>query len=225
MAKRLVILAVLLIGLRCAAPVRAADVNKIIDGWLANQTNIQSWASDFTQTRKVRSLTQPLVSTGQVWFAAPQNFRWQVGSNQTIAIRNEDAMLVVYPRLKRAERYDFSAAGATQWKDTLQLLQSGFPRSRENLEQQFQVLSATRTNALWSLDLQPRNQAARAMMPVIRLLLSTNFTLAGTELVFADGSSMRNDFTNSRTNADTAGKFDLTIPPGWRVVEPFQSAR
>jgi hypothetical protein len=59
-------------------------------------------------------------------------------------------------------------------------------------------------------------------MPQIQVLLTTNLTLAGTELVFADGSRMRNEFSEIRTNIDVGGKFDLTIPAGFKLVEPMK---
>jgi outer membrane lipoprotein-sorting protein len=213
----------LIILFLCALPCLAAEQEQIIASWLRKQTNVQTWAADFIQTRTLKALTQPLVSTGRVWFAAPQNFRWELGSNQTIAIRSNETMMVIYPRLKRAEKYDFAAAGPSEWKDTLSLLQSGFPRSRTEIDQQFKILSLTETNNLYELALQPRSVGARKMMPQINVLISTNSTLAGTELVFVDGSTMRNDFQNIRTNVSVERKFDLTIPPEYKLVEPLKS--
>src|SRR6187401_3301800 len=97
----------------------AASADQIISGWLASQTNIQTWTADFTQTRALKALSQPLVSTGQVSFAAPQNFRWELQKDHTIAIRQNDTMLVLYPRFKRAEKYDFENSGRSEWKDAL----------------------------------------------------------------------------------------------------------
>ena len=210
-----------LLGLR----VLAIDQEQVIAGWLAKQTNVQTWAADFVQTRNLKALTEPLVSTGRVWFAAPQNFRWELGQNQTIAIRSNETMLVVYPRLKRAEKYDFAAAGPSEWKDALSLLQSGFPRSRADIDHQFKILSLTETNNLYDLALQPKSAGARKMMPEIDVFISTDLSLAGTELRFVDGSSMRNDFRNVQTNADVAGKFDLNLPPDYKLVEPMKAAR
>jgi outer membrane lipoprotein-sorting protein len=69
--------------------------------WFAAQTNLQSWAADFTQTRSLKVLAQPLVSTGKVW-VAPSRFRWELGQPaQTIALRQPDQMFIIYPRLKR----------------------------------------------------------------------------------------------------------------------------
>ena len=203
--------------------VNGIDHEQIMSRWLAQQTNVQTWAAEFTQTRNLKALAQPLVSTGQVWFAAPQNFRWELGNNQTIAIRKDETMLLIYPRLKRAEKYDFKKAGSSEWKDALSLLQSGFPRSRADIDGQFKILSLTQTNDLYQLAMQPRALGARKMMPQINLFLSLNSTLAGTELVFMDGSTMRNDFRNVQTNVNVTGKFELGLPPEYKLVEPLKA--
>ena len=204
---------------------RAAEIDAIVNGWLAHQTNVQTWAADFTQTRTLKGLAQPLVSTGQVWFAAPQNFRWELGRDHTIAIRSNETMLVIYPRLKRAEKYNFENTGRSEWKDTLALLQSGFPQSRADLDRHFNSVSVTKTNDLVELHLEPKSAGARKMMPRINVLLQTNLTLAGTELVFVDGSRMRNEFVNVRTNAEVAGKFNLDVPTDFKLVEPMKGRK
>ena len=99
---RIYVFALLLSSLSLAA----AEIETVVNGWLAQQTNVQAWSAEFTQTRSLKALSQPLVSTGQVWFLAPQNFRWELGKNQTIAIRSNETMMVIYPQLKRAEKYD-----------------------------------------------------------------------------------------------------------------------
>lgn len=215
----------LLTILLASLSVAAMEPDESINAWLANQTNIQSWTADFTQTRSIKALTQPLVSTGRVWFGSPQNFRWELGRDQTVAIRSNDTMLVLYPRLKRAEKYDFEKSGRNEWKDALALLQSGFPRSRADLDKQFKIISLSRANGLFQLALEPRSPGARKMMPQINLLLSSELTLAGTELIFIDGSRMRNSFRNVQTNADVAGRFGLEFPSDFKLVEPMKGKR
>lgn len=206
-------------------PAVAAELEPVLGKWLAQQTNISSWEATFTQTRSLKALTQPLVSTGRVWFAAPQNFRWELGSNQTIALRKDDLMLVLYPRLKRAEKYDFTAAQHNQWKDSLSLLQTGFPRSRAELEQQFRIIALNETNSLHQFVLEPKSAQARKMMPQIKLYLDpSEYTLAGTELIFADGSAMQNMFHNIRQNGPVPEeRFSTNLPPDFKVVEPLRS--
>ena len=106
----------------------------------------------------------------------------------------------------------------------MSLLQAGFPHDRKAFEAQFQILSLAETNGVWQFSLQPKSVFARRMMPELRIGLATNdFSLASTELVFVDGSRMRNDFTNAVVNPPVAqGLFDLSLGPDFSVVEPMR---
>lgn len=196
-----------------------------VQQWLAAQTNLRTWSADLTQTRQLKTLTHPLVSTGHVWFAAPNKFRWEIGSPaQTIAVRSGEEMFVIYPRLKRAEKYPLTGDRMGPWKDTLGLLEAGFPRSEAEIERQFRVAQVTTSHDIQSLHLEPRSASARKMMPRIVVSFSTNdFTLRATELHFGDGSVMRNDFRNGKINPaldDTLFQPNLTADV--KVVEPMK---
>ena len=103
---------------------------------------VHTWSADFVQTRALKTLTQPLVASGHISFAMPNDFRWELGQPaQTIALRHGDEMFVIYPRLKRAERYPLGAGTPAEWRDTMSLLQAGFPHDRKEFEAQFQILS------------------------------------------------------------------------------------
>lgn len=202
----------------------AADTNAVLDGWFAAQKNLQSWSADFTQTRMLKTLTQPLTATGHVDFAMPDKFRWELGKPaRTIAVGGGGQMFVIYPLLKRAERYPLGQNAPKQWRDTMSLLQAGFPHNRKEFEAQFQVLSLVETNGVWQLALQPKSQFARQMMPELQLGLATNdFSLTSTEMVFVDGSRMRNDFTNAALNPTLDKElFHWQPPADFKVVEPL----
>jgi hypothetical protein len=50
---------------------------------------------------------------------------------------------------------------------------------------------------------------------------ASDYGLAATEMKFADGSSMRNDFTNAVVNPRLPdGCFDARLDPAIQVVEP-----
>jgi outer membrane lipoprotein-sorting protein len=204
---------------------RAEDqTNAVLDSWFAAQDKVHTWSADFIQTRALKTLTRPLVANGHITFAAPGDFRWEIGRPaQTIALRHDDEMFVIYPLLKRAERYPLGPGTPTEWRDTMSLLQAGFPRDRKQFDQQFQILSLTETNGAWQLDLQPRSVFARQMMPELRIgLAKKDFSLVSTELVFVDGSRMRNDFTNAVLNPTLDGKeFEWSPPSDFKVTSPF----
>jgi len=206
------------------AALRAADTNAVLDAWFAAQAKVRSLSADFVQTRTLKTLVQPLVATGRLWFSPPNQFRWELGQPaQTIALRHADEMFVIYPRLKRAEHYPLGASAPREWRDAMSLLDAGFPRTRREFDAQFQIQSLTQTNGTWLVSLQPRSAAARQIMPELRVSLTTNdFSLAGTELVFVDGSRMRNVFTNAVANAALDDNlFQWKPPADFKVTEPF----
>src|SRR3974390_1538227 len=41
----------------------APDPNPVLDSWFAAQANLHTWSADFVQTRRLQTLTQPLVAT------------------------------------------------------------------------------------------------------------------------------------------------------------------
>jgi outer membrane lipoprotein-sorting protein len=217
---------VLALGVVCllawAAPAQPSAA--LLDRWISAQTNLHTWTADCTQTRLLKVLSQPLVSKGKVWVMAPDRFRWELGQPaQTIALRQPDQLLIIYPRLKRVEKYPLRAAQPGPWKDALALLEASFPRSRADLESRFRVVSVTETNARVEVTLQPRSASARKFMAEMQVSVSTeSFSPLATELRFSDGSSMRNDFTNVVVNAPLALEmFDAKLEPDFSITEPL----
>jgi len=213
-----------LLAASCSAP--AADTNSLLASWLAKQPDIQTWSADFIQTRALKSLTQPLTATGHVWFAAPNRFRWELGKPaRTIAVRAADEMLVIYPMLKRVERFPLTGNATGQWRDALALLETGFPRSQAELESRFNILSQNVSNQTCEILLQPKSASARQMMPQLKIAFDTkDFSLKATELQFADGSTMRNDFIQPVLNPQiTPEMFSPKIEPDYKVVEPLKN--
>ena len=211
-------------ALLAANVVRAADTDAVLNGWFAAQNGVHSISADFTQTRTLKTLVQPLIAHGHLWFAPPDQFRWELGHPaQTIALRHGDDMYIVYPRLKRAEHYPLGSSAPREWRDAMALLDVGFPRTRQQFDAQFQVRSMTQTNGDWLLKLEPRQASARQFMPELGLFLAQgNYGLAGTELTFIDGSTMKNLFDHTMTNAPVDEKmFQWHPPAGYTVTEPF----
>src|ERR1035441_3011894 len=207
-----------------ALGLRGADYDAQFNKWFEVQTNLQSWAGDFTQTRTLTVLNQPLVSHGKVW-VRPGEFRWELGQPaQTIVLRRPGQLLIVYALLDRAEKYPLDAVPTGPMKDALALLDASLPRDRATMEKSFRLLSATETNYILQMTLQPRSEAARKFIGQIVIGFRTNdFTIAVTEMKFADGSKLHNDFTNVVLNQPLAAElFEAKLPPDYTVAEPLK---
>jgi len=203
-----------------------AEFSVLLDQWIAAQTNLHTWSADLIQTRRLKTLDQPLVSAGKVWVMVPDRFRWELGQPaQTIALRQPEQLFIIYPRLKRAEKYPLNDKRPGPWRDALALLEASFPRSRAELEAQFQVLTVVQTNSVAHLALQPKSASARRFMTELQISFRTDdFSPVSTALTFSDGSSMRNDFTNAVANPPIAqGLFDVRLEPDFSVVEPLRN--
>lgn len=204
---------------------RAADTNNPLSTWIAAQANIRTWSADVVQTRTLKSLAQPLTAKGHVWFAAPNRFRWELGNPpQTIAVRGPEEMLVIYPRLKRAERYALGGEQSGQWRDLMKLTEAGFPRSEADLKSQYNIVSQQVNGDICELTLEPKSATARKMMPQIKISFSIkDNSLTATELQFADGSTMRNDFKNAQLNPKIdESMFTPKLDSDFKIVEPFK---
>jgi outer membrane lipoprotein-sorting protein len=216
----------LALSLVTAPTTPAADTDSLLASWLAAQTNIHGWSADFIQTRTFKSLAQPLVSTGHVWFAEPNRFHWELGKPpQTIAVKAATALLVIYPRLKRVERYPVTGAEAGQWREALALLEAGFPRSEAELTARFKILSKTVQGDSCEVALEPRSPSARKMMPEFKVAFKvSDLSLLATELQFAGGSTIRNQFTNAVLNPKIDPElFDPKIGPEYKITEPLKA--
>jgi len=207
-----------------ASLARAADTDAQFNKWFEVQTNLQSWSGDFAQTRTLKVLNQPLVSTGKVWVTRDE-FRWELGQPvQTIVLRQPDQLLIIYPRLKQAEKYPLGAVPTGPIRDALALLDATLPRDRATMEKSFRLLSAAATNSMLQMTLQPRSDSARKFISEIVIGFHTNdFMIAATEMRFADGSRLRNDFTNVVVNQPISpARFEAKLSPDYNIVEPMK---
>jgi len=204
----------------CLRAFAAPDTDRVLGSWLAASSNLLTLRATVVQTRHLKAFTQPLVSTGQVWFAAPNRFRWELGSPpQSIALRADDALVVLSPRLRRAERYPLGAGAGGPAKDLMDLLDVGFPRDAREFRTRFELLDVSTNTSALVLRMRPQSPAARKMMPLLSVDLDpAAFVLRATEMSFADGSRLRSDFSDVVTNAPVSEElFRTNLDSSWKL--------
>ena len=193
--------------------------------WLAQQKEIRTWSADVVQIRKLKSLVRPLKSRGQVWFLQPNRFRWQLGDPpRTIAVRKEDELLIIYPRLKQVERFAADDAVDPAWKQALALLEVGFPSDAETFFARYKLVSTKQFKKSWRFELRPAADEARRLLDRVTVEVSKrDFALLATELVFPDGSTMKNLFIHRQLNPELDETlFDFEIGEGYIVTNPLK---
>jgi len=222
---RFALLATLLYSTLAAAAASSPEqAREIVDRWLERQSGIETWSADVVQIRRIRSLARPLEARGKVWFRQPNRFRWQLGDPpRTIAVRTRDELVLMYPALKSAERFSLGEGIAPEWRQALALLEVGFPSDRETFYAGYQPLSAERAGDSWRLRLRPSGEQVRRLVEEVRFEVDAeDYTLRATELVFPDGSTMRNEFSNHEIDPQLDETlFEARLGDDWKVSRPL----
>jgi len=201
----------------------AGPDDQFVFDWIKAQSSAHSWTADFKQIRELKALAQPLTATGKIWFQAPDQFRWEVMKPvPTIATRTADDLLVVFPRLKHAEKYSLATLRQGQWKDLISLLDTGFPRSREEFEQRFQVRGVVDIPSGKRIVLEPKSALVKKYLPEVTIDVRTpDLMLMATTMKFVDGSVLRNEFSNAQLNPPIDAKLFSPSLEGYSVTEPL----
>jgi len=154
----------------------------------------------------------------------PQTVSAGNSANQHVrfAIRGEKDLLILYPKLGRAERYSLEGNKLAPWQQALALIEAGFPRTAEQLKTQYQLISEAITNGTCEVALEPRSPGTRNLLVEVRIVFATNtLSLLSTEMVFANGSLLRNEFKNQVVDETLPPEtFNTTIPEGFRQAQP-----
>ncbi len=209
----LLFLAALALGLTAAPAqtIRTVDVGPL-RSWLAQQREIRTLAADFTQTRRLRVLRDPVVRPGRLWFRAPGAFRWELGQPaETIVVRDGGPVEVIRVRAREVSRFDPAKLDATR---DLPILEFPLAADYEAFRARFELLDLEATPERCTFAMLPRDAAAARALKEIRVRFDRGSGQLLSFVVTArDGSELRNDFSNVRVNeplpAD-AFRVDLT---------------
>lgn len=203
-----------------------ADVDKegrqFLETWLARQAQVHSWAADVVQTRKLRSLVRPLEARGRVWVHYPNRFRWQLGDPpRTIAVRSDNELQILYPQLRRVERYPLTDDIDPAWRQVLALLEVGFPSDPKEFYARYELADAQRQSNGWRFELRPVAEETQRLIEGVALEIARqDFTINSTALTFADGSVLRTQFDHQQVNPTLdESLFRVQVPEGFDVIE------
>jgi len=218
---RLILLSLLCVLLPFAG--RAAEAPDLapIKRWIARQDEFHSVQADFTQTRALRALRSPVAIHGRLSFVAPDSLIWELGDPpKTVLIKKGGTYLLIQPAKKKAER---STAGGLEKKGGAQAFAlMSFPLAKDfnDFNRQFEVLNVTTAEERCHFEIAPRDLQERKFLQAIRIDFDTaTGHLLAFEMVFRDGSSMRNEFSNVKMNQKIdrrAFDYDLT---GYEVID------
>ena len=182
---------------------------------LEAQGELKSVSADFTQTRALKTLKSPVAIKGHFWFSTPDRFRWQFGDPpKTIIIGGRDGSLVIHPLQKHAEKTPASGAASAGNRKIFEMMGMSGKRTLDEFQRHMQVMSLRTEGTRCHLEMLPKDPSATRGLSSINLDFdSATGQWLGFEIVTREGSSIRTELSNVRTNSALDGgifEYDLS---------------
>ena len=173
--------------------------------------------ADFREEKTIRLLTKPVVSSGKVWFQAPNKFRREItGSAPSVTVSNGRDLWIYYPNFKSAEHYSLGKrspvdAALTTINAALNL---------ENVESGFSITGARIDNG-YELQLMPRAASMKRLFDKFVLRLNAALFAERTEMQQPNEERVVTTYSNHSRAPIPSATFEFTPPAGTEVTNPL----
>jgi len=181
---------------------------------LVASPNLQA---DFQEEKVSHFLNKPLVSTGKVWFQAPNKFRREMkGAAQTTAVSNGQDFWIYFPNRKSAEHFTLEKNSPVDAALTAMITALNL----ENVENTYQI-GGSRVDHGYELQLVPSTAATKRVFQRFNLRISGDLFVLRTEMLKPNGDKIVTTYANQSRAAIPALMFEFTLPPGTAVSNPL----
>jgi outer membrane lipoprotein-sorting protein len=176
--------------------------------------NVQA---DFQEEKVSHFLNKPLLTTGKVWFQAPNKFRREMkGGSQTIAVSNGHDFWLYFPNTRSTQHFTLGKnspvdAALSAMSTALNL---------ENVESTFQI-SGTKVDRGYELQLLPRTPTAKRIFQRFDLRLSGDLFVQRTEMLKPNSDRIVTTYSNQTRVPIPAATFEFTPPSGTQGNSPL----
>jgi chaperone LolA len=202
-----------LISIVGAAPLSEADLKNLLAAIRQNR----STQADFQEERVIRLMKKPVVSSGTVWFQAPNKFRREVkGHSPSITVSDGHELWIYYPNFKSAERYPLGKGSPLD--ATVAAINSAL--NLENIETSFNI-SATKNDNGHELALLPRTAAMKRVFQKLDLQINSESRVERTDMLLPNGDRIVTKYSNQTRAPIPVSTFEFKPPAGTEVSTPL----
>ena len=213
----------LLLGLIVAASLAQAqslspaDVKTLLAQIRQHRAAAPDVHANFQEQKTIHLMNKPIVSSGKIWFHAPNKFRREVtGNSPSITVSNGHDLWIYYPNFKSAEHYTL---GKRSPVDAV-IAAINTALNLENVESTFQI-SGTKAGDGYDLRLLPRSPSTKRMFQQFDLRLNSNFVVEKTEMTQPGGDQIVTVYSNQTRSTIPESTFEFTPPAGTEITNPL----
>jgi outer membrane lipoprotein carrier protein len=200
-----------------AEPLSPADVKTLLGRIREKRAAAPQVQADFQEEKTIHMLNKPIISSGKMWFQAPNKFRREAkGNSPSITVSNGQQLWIYYPNFKSAERYALGKrspldAGIAAITASLNL---------ENVEGTYHI-TGTKEPDGHQLQLLPRNPSMKRLLQSFSIRLNNELQVVRTEMLQPNGDRIVTTYSNESRAAIPASTFEFTPPAGTDVTTPL----
>lgn len=174
-------------------------------------------SADFREEKAIRLMNKPIVSTGKVWFEAPNKFRREVkGNAPSVTVSNGRDLWIYYPNFKSAEHYTLGKRSPVD----AAIAAINTALNMENIEGTFHLTGSKIDNG-YGLELLPRSSSMKRTFQKFDLRLHNDLLAERTEVVQPNGDRVITNYSNQSRTPIPASTFEFTPPAGTEITTPL----
>ncbi len=204
-------------SLLLAEPLAPPEVKTLLARIREKRAAAPQVQADFQEEKTLRMMNKPVVSSGKVWFQAPNKFRREVrGNSPSVTISDGQQLWIYYPKFQSAEHYTLGKrspldAGIAAITASLNL---------EGVEQSYNI-SGAREGTGFLLQLAPRAGSLKRMLQQFTIRLNEALQVERTEMLQPNGDRIVTNYSSESRAPIDAGTFQFRPPAGTNVSTPL----
>ena len=194
-----------------------ADIKNLLARIAERRATSPDVHANFQEQKTIHLLNKPIVSSGKIWFHAPNKFRREIGgSSPSVTVSNGRDLWIYYPNFKSAEHY---ALGKRSPVDAA-IAAINTALNLENVESTFRISGAKIENG-YALELLPRSPSMKRMFQKFDLRLNNDLVAERTEMTQPNGDQIVTTYSNQTRATIPAGTFEFAPPAGTTISAPL----
>jgi chaperone LolA len=193
------------------------DVKNLLARIAERRASAPDVHADFQEQKTMHLLNKPIVSSGKIWFHAPNKFRREIaGSSSSVTVSNGRDLWIYYPNFKSAEHYSLGKRSPVD----AAIAAINTALNLENVEATFRITGAKIDNG-YALQLLPRSLSMKRMFQKFDLRLNNDLVAERTEMTQPNGDQIITTYSNQTRATISSSTFEFTPPAGTAVSNPL----
>ena len=207
----------LLLAVAQAEPLAPPEVKALLDRVREKRAAAPQVQANFQEEKTMRMMNKPVVTSGQMWFQAPNKFRREVkGNAPSVTVSNGQQLWIYYPKFQSAEQYKLGKgspleAGIAAITASLNL---------QGVEEKYNI-SGAKEGGDYVLQLTPKTAAIKKMVQQFTIRLNSELQLERTDALQPNGDRIVTTYSNETREPIPASTFEFTPPAGTKVTNPL----